>query len=364
MSALWIHEQKTLTIYRTSDRKTVFLEPVDEKWLARLKPFMELEEMGAVWHEGEAKDGNPGWLIPLTQFPFLAPFMINFGNMVDDSVNDQVERKNKATTHYLTLEEFQLLILLGKSDTLLQPYDHKDSQIEDSTSLTYRDMAALVFQRITEQYGEGGDSMDEKVIFGESQWFERWRNILDEFQPDDSIADLKLRYLQARGDTFRNGDVVVMKQLEDKDESDADTIVYYTEEYPSGYVDGTLKPFIFDEYNYIVPPREFSFPEYSLNYWDRDHYDFTTYRYIHINFENKEVFGELEETPPKISRDMLDIFELSDLQYATLQVVYHKTKTMVYFFAETPPTLDQITKYINNYSVYLIMPNNFLVTVI
>jgi len=315
---------------------------------------MELKEVKAEWHIEESKMSRPGWLIPLSQFPYLASFMKLFHGLDYDKIGHRKERNGKAALYYMTLEEFQLLTTLNQNPDMLDIFEHDDIQAYSDT--TYRDIVALPFKRSYDEY--------MTVTFDKQQWYGRWEHILSDFQDDVGMADLRLRYIQARDGKMKDGDLVVMSQVENKELSTDDNVVLYINEYAFGYVNGVLKPFgLMEGLDYVVPPVEFTFPEYPIGYWERDEINIPVYMYV--NFENKELFSELEDTPLGVPNAVLEQHDMKGLEYSVIKLIYRKQTYYIYFFSRKVPSLDDITAWIQNpHSIYWELRIDSLATVI
>ena len=97
---------------------------------AKLKPFMDLKEVGAIFNP----EAPNGWLLPATKFPYLNDFLEVLVDIDQPDTGPALSNEaGRAPVHWLRYQEFRLLVLLlpdgWLKDTDTNFFNHVDPQL-------------------------------------------------------------------------------------------------------------------------------------------------------------------------------------------------------------------------------------------
>lgn len=231
-----------LMLRKTTSDDYLFLD-VNPKLTSLIKPFMELKEVKATW--------NPefnGWLLPVTQFPYVNDFLEIFHEAIPELGKVTVPKVELgyATNYEISYQQLRLLVLLDPK---------MDTNMKDS-------FKAFTGTGKGKPIEDAGDEND-----GDYNWLEE----------HSSILTLEYQYLQNicfGGPTIRYGDILLHSEDVYKPEEYKRPYQHMIYSYFSLISDGSqFIPLEFDGDGFNIP-GEFTVPKpFPIEYWSWAHLD-------------------------------------------------------------------------------------------
>lgn len=329
--AVWT-DNHGLSLYPTTSKDYLFLS-VNPKIQQVAEPFMKLTEVKAIWNTTAAELKNPGYLIPIDQFLFVNDFLEIFhevlpphkprSRVASGREHDCVElTSGKATIHWLSYQEFRLLMLLAEPDVMkIEPELLEYLGETDKSKITPRLLK----------------SVDALVESNEPKWLQ-WEGI--NIFNTDATRDLISRYMVARDADLITGDLVKPYWLEG------------TEEVSMQYIfDGTklvdLEYGPLSEYSGV--PEQFKVPTpFPVTYWT----DIIQFNYqVWPNFDLLAEKMEYVADPPTLPKhmevvndeDLVDKFtEFEEENAAALRFEFEGITYYIYFPRITKPSYEEV----------------------